>query len=268
MKKRRLTARTAEKHILYQKSVQSPDRDASFLSRHYRKITGRPLRIFREDFCGTAILSCEFVKLHRENRALGVDLHGPTLAWAREHNLTKLTDDQRKRIKLVRQNVLHVQRPKAELIAALNFSYWVFKTRPDLRAYFRNARRSLVSGGVLVIDLYGGSEAQAELEERTRTGGFTFVWDQAKFDPLTSHTLCKIHFEFKDGSRIRNAFVYDWRLWTIPELRELLSDVGFRDIHVLWEGTDLKTNGGNGAFRRVNRGHADPSYVTYVVGRA
>ncbi len=268
MKLNRLTARTAEKHILYQKSVQTPDMDARFLSRHYQKITGKPLRLLREDFCGTAILACEFVKLHRGNRALGVDLHGPTLGWARRHNLAKLTGEQRQRITLIRENVLNVRSAKAELIAALNFSYWIFKTRGDLLAYFRNTRRSLVGGGVFVIDLYGGPDAVSELTERTRVGGFTYVWDQAMFDPLTSQMLCKIHFEFKDGSRLRDAFVYDWRLWTLPEIQELFRQAGFRDIHVLWESTDLKTCKGNGIFRRITRGRADPSYIVYVIGRA
>jgi len=264
----RLTARTADRHILYQESVQSPDVDARFLSRRYRALTGKPLRLFREDFCGTAVLSSEFVKRHRDNRAIGVDLHGPTLAWGREHNLAKLTEEQRRRVTLVRGNVLSVRRPKVQLIAALNFSYWVFKTRRELLAYFKNARRSLVKGGVFLVDLYGGPEAQTELVERTRMRRFTYVWDQARFDPMSFHTLCKIHFEFPDGSRMRDAFIYDWRLWTLPELRELFEEAGFRDVQVLWEGTDPKTDRGNGVFRRILHADADPAYIAYVVGRA
>jgi SAM-dependent methyltransferase len=268
MEKRRLTARTADKHVLYQGSVQDPECDAAYFDRYYQRVTGRPLRIFREDFCGTAALSTEFVRLHRDNRAIGVDLHGPTLAWARQHNLSRLTPEQRRRITLLRKNVLAVRRPRAQMIAALNFSYCVFKTRPGLLAYFRNARRSLTKGGLFMIDLHGGPEAQEERPERTRMRGFTYVWDQARFDPLSFHTLCRIHFEFRDGTRMRNAFIYNWRLWTIPELRELFEEAGFRDIHVLWECTDLKTGRGNGIYRRISRGHADASYIAYIAGRA
>jgi len=268
MGKRKLTARTADKHILYQLSVQSPDTDALFFSRHYRKITGRSLRSFREDFCGTAVLSCEFVKLHRDNRALGVDRHGPTLAWARKHIIANLSPDQRRRITLVRENVLGVRRPRVELLAAVNFSYWVFKTRREMLAYFRNARRSLVGGGVFVVDVYGGSEAAMELEDRTRLRSFTYVWDQARFDPVTHEILCKIHFEFKNGARLRNAFVYDWRMWTLPEIQDLFREAGFRDVHVLWENIDHKTDKGSGVFRRVSRAHPSPSFIAFVVGRA
>ena len=263
-----LTARTADKHVLYQRSVQSADVDVEFLSRRFQKLTGRPLRFFREDFCGTAILSCEFVKLHRDNRALAVDIHGPTLEWGRAHNVSQLDHSQRRRISLRRANVLSVRQPKVDLIAALNFSYCVFKDRAGLLAYLRNARRSLVNGGFLVVDAFGGSRTQLELQERSRVNGFTYIWDQAQFDPITHRILCKIHYEFKDGSGLRNAFVYDWRLWTLPELRELFAEAGFADVHVLWEGTERKTNKGNGVFRRVARGIADPSWIAYVVGRA
>ena len=268
MKKQMLTARTTDRHVLYQESVQDPEGDAAYVSRYYKKLTGRELRLFREDFCGTAILSTEFVRIHPENRAIGVDLHAPTLAWARRHNLSKLSPEQRRRITLLRKNVLAVCRPQAQMIAALNFSYCVFKTRPGLLAYFKNTRRSLKRGGVFMVDLHGGPEAQEELLERTRLQGFTYIWDQARFDPLSFHTLCKIHFEFRDGTRMRNAFVYDWRLWTIPELRDLFGEAGFRDVHILWESTNLKTGRGNGIYRRITHGHADSAYIAYVVGRA
>jgi len=42
---------------------------------------------------------------------------------------------------------------------------------------------------------------------------------------------------------------------------------GFRDVHVLWEGTDSRTWSGNGVFRRVRRGEVCPAWIAYVVGR-
>jgi len=269
----RLTARTADKHVLYELSVQGPEDDSKFFARHFKKCTGRPMRRFREDFCGTSILSCHVVKNHRDNHALGVDLDQPTLDWGHKNNLSKLTEHQRDRVKLVRANVLDIQEPKSDLIVALNFSYCVFKTRQTLLEYMKNARRSLVPGGLLMMDAWGGSETQVEqTEEReidTEDGAtFTYIWDQADFDPLTYHITCKIHFEFDDGSRMRNAFTYEWRLWTLPELREILLEAGFKDIHVLWECTDQDTMEGNGVFRRIKRGDPDPAWIAYVVGVA
>jgi hypothetical protein len=66
---------------------------------------------------------------------------------------------------------------------------------------------------------------------------------------------------------MRDAFRYDWRLWTIPELTELFEEAGFRNIHVLWEGTDPKTNYGNGIMRRVARGHAEGAWYAMILGQ-
>ncbi len=256
-----------DKHVLYQESVQSPESDARFFSRYFKKQIGRPLRILREDFCGTALLCCEFVRLHKENIAVGVDLDAPTLRWGNLHNRSLLPPSMRERVHLARANVLDLRQPKVDAVAALNFSYSVFKTRRELSTYIKTVYRSLSKGGMLFLDAWGGGEVQFLLKEKRRLEGFIYVWDQAEFDPITHEILCKIHFEFRDGSRIRNAFVYDWRLWTLPELRELMSEAGFADVHVLWEGTDRKSRKGNGIFRRVRRGGNEKAWVAYVVGR-
>ncbi len=266
-KKAKPIARTADKHILYQESVQAPEEDAHFFARYYKKVTGKPLRMFREDFCGSAILSCAFVRRHRDNHAIGVDLDGPTLAWARKHNVSSLEPEQQKRISLIQGNVLDVRDPKADVIAGLNFSYSVFKTRTDFAAYIRNAFKALKPGGLFALDAWGGGQAQFLMKEKKKVKGATYVWHQADFDPITHHIVCKIHFEFKDGSRMKNAFIYDWRLWTLPEMRELMEDAGFQDIHVLWEGTDKETDEGNGVFRRVERGGDEEAWIAYVIGQ-
>ena len=63
-KKKALTARTADKHVLYQLSVQAPELDAKTYARWFKRYTGRDLRSLREDFCGTAVLACHHVKNH------------------------------------------------------------------------------------------------------------------------------------------------------------------------------------------------------------
>ena len=262
-----LTARNADRHELYQRAVQSPAVDAAFYSRYFERVARRPLRIFREDFCGTAVLSCHHVLRHRDNRAIGVDLHWPTLAWGRIHNVRKLLDErQRRRLTLLQQNVLDVRSPKADAIVALNFSYSVFKTRRQLAAYVRNGFRALRPGGVLFMDAWGGPDVLKRVTDRGRHRDFTYLWEQRRYDPISHEIECAIHFEFKDGSRLRDAFVYDWRLWSLAELRELYEEAGFRDVHVLWEGTDSVTGRGNGVFRRKERGDMDEAWIAIVVG--
>ncbi|HEX5052671.1 MAG TPA: class I SAM-dependent methyltransferase [Planctomycetota bacterium] len=266
-RKEGLTARTADRHELYQRAVQSPEADAECYARWFKKYSGRELRVLREDFCGTAALACHHVKRHRHNRAIGVDLHWPTLAWGRIHNVkTLLDEEQQRRLLLLQKNVLDVRSPKADVILALNFSYSVFKTRKELGAYITNCYRSLRPGGVLFLDAWGGPDVMQQKVDKSRRPGFTYLWEQRRYDPISHEIQCAIHFEFQDGTRLREAFFYDWRLWTLAELRELFDEAGFQDTHVLWEGTDARTGGGNGVFRRKERGDMDEAWISIVVG--
>ncbi len=265
-----LTAKTADKHVLYQLAVQAPADDCGFLARQFRRHAGRPLRVLREDFCGTALLSCQHVRRHRDNRALGIDLSRATLAWAERHNLAALTAAQRPRVQLVLGDVRAIRSPRADVGVALNFSYSVFKTRADMLAYLRAARDGLAADGMYFLDAWGGSDTQREITDRRRIREdghrFTYLWEQMSFDPITHRSRCAIHFAFDDDTALRDAFTYDWRLWTLPELQELMAEAGFADVHVLWEGTDPRTNRGNGSYRRARRGDADPAWIAYVVG--
>ena len=67
------------------------------------------------------------------------------------------------------------------------------------------------------------------------------IWDQKAYNPINGDMLCHIHFSFPDGSKIKKAFTYDWRLWTLPEIRELLLEAGFQRATVYWEGTNEET---------------------------
>ena len=271
---RPLMADRADPHALYEKSVQSPDYDVPFFAQYFEKYTGRPLRLLREDFCGTAALSAYFVTQHPENHAVGIDLDWPTLNWGMKHNVSPLPVDQQNRLTLIHGNVLDPHSSQVQLAMALNFSYMIFKDRPTLLQYFKRAKESLQPGGMLILDIWGGSESQV-LQEEPRDidnpeddgiGDFTFIWDQDAFDPTTYFCTMRMHFTFQDDSEMRNAFVYDWRMWTMPEVMELMNEAGFRDVHFLWEGTNRKTNEGTGTYHRVEKGEADLAWVTYIVG--
>ena len=74
----------------------------------------------------------------------------------------------------------------------------------------------------------------------------------------------QVEATFPDGTKLRKAFTYDWRLWTIPEIRECLADAGFRRSHVYWEGTDHATGEGDGTFRRTTVGEACGGWIAYI----
>jgi SAM-dependent methyltransferase len=258
-------AATADKYDLYVRSVQSPEVEVSFFDRAYRRQYGRRPTILREDFCGTAAVCYEWVKSSRERRAVGVDLDPEPLAWGEKRYASKLTPDQASRVRIVKGDV-RTTNTKAEIIAAQNFSYFCFETRESLKAYFRHVRRCLTKEGMLVLDVLGGSEVlEDNREEETSFGKFKYVWEHLDFDPITHHCSYAIHFRFKDGSELKNAFQYEWRLWSLPELRELLAEAGFSSSEVFWEGTDRKTGEGNGVYRRRERGDADPAWIVYLV---
>jgi SAM-dependent methyltransferase len=273
---RKLNARTADRHILYEASVQCVEADIDFFERVFKKKRKRPLRYLREDFCGTAALACEFLRRHPDNTAIGVDLDQPTLDWGIRHHVSRLGDAAR-RLALFNEDVRTVRTPPVDLVAALNFSYSVFKTREELRLYFSQVRRSLNEEGVFILDAFGGTDAMDELEEdRKITSGtlpdgtplppFVYVWDQAKFNVVNHHILCHIHFKFHDGSRMKRAFTYDWRLWTLPELQEILLEAGFAKAEVYLEGWDDEEDEADGIFRRRKQFENMAGWVGYVVG--
>jgi SAM-dependent methyltransferase len=227
-------------------------------------LRGRPARVLREDFCGTAALCAEWVKLSPRNQAYGIDLHRATLEWGIRQHIVPLGKPAA-RITLIHQDVREPVAFQADVVAAFNFSYFVFKERMVLKEYFASVRRHLKPGGILYLDLYGGPEAMEMREERTEFEGFTYVWDQDAFNPITHEVTNHIHFEFHDGSVMRRAFTYKWRLWQTPELRDLALEAGYRDCIVYWEGTDHTTGEGNGIYRPSRKGDSSPAYVSYVL---
>jgi len=265
-------AELSDRHLLYQHSVQDVEAEIDFVEQTWSELRRRPARLLREDFCGTANTSCEWVRRSEYNHAVGVDLDPDVLEWGRIHNLAKLTADQSARVQLMQENVLHARPGLVDIILAMNFSYYLFRQRDDLREYFQNALDGLVSDGILFLDAYGGYEAPMVLTEprECRTGDgqvFTYIWDQASFNPIDSCMTCHIHFTFADGSRSDKAFSYHWRLWTLPEIREILYEAGFAKVDIYWEGTDQQSKEGNGIYMPSETGDADPGWVCYIVAQ-
>lgn len=261
----RFTARTADKHTLYQLAVQSPREDVDFLARVYRSLRGAEALHMREDFCGTALLCAAWVRGRNQRTAEGFDIARATLEWGRAHNFAPL-GERAQRIRLHAKDVRAPSARRPDVRCAQNFSYFIFKRRSELLDYFARARRDLAPRGAFVLDIYGGPDAmEEEEEEREIEAGFTYVWDQRRYVPATGDYEAHIHFRFRDGSQLQRAFSYDWRLWTLPEVKDVLHDAGFRHVDSYWEGTDEAGEGGNGIFRRSKRGENCPAWVTYLV---
>jgi len=262
--KRPTMAEQADIHELYEESVQNVENEVEFMQSTFRQLRGREAYLFREDFCGTASAACQWVRQGREYQAIGVDIDPAVLEWGRKNRVGRLPAADQARVSLIESNVLTVETPKVDLVAAFNFSYWIFDERATMIAYMRRCNEALKDDGVLFMDLFGGSEAFEETREKTKYDNFTYIWDQAEFHPVTNHMQCYIHFKFPDGSKIKRAFSYSWRLYTAPELRDMLLEAGFGRVTVYWEGED-EDGEGNGEFSPEPRGEADLAWIAYIV---
>ncbi len=278
--KRPTMAEQADIHDLYQRSVQSPEADCELFTGFYKALRGKTPKVLREDFCGTALLSTTWCLGDPQRRAIGVDLHGPTLEWGRTHNIAPNAKKLGNRLTLVQGDVLEVEGlAKADLIAALNFSFCVFKQRAVLRRYFERAHAGLGKDGLLILELFGGTKA-IDLDKEVRDlDDWVYIWEQESFNPITNEILCHIHFEFEDDSEIQRAFTYDWRLWSIPELRDLLEEVGFARVRVYWEKVEEEAEDddddddddddrmlhGTGEYEEITEVEQQDSWLVYLV---
>ncbi len=263
-KKKETLAQSADRHDLYQKSVQEPEADVRFMRRVFKKLRGRKALVMREDFCGTGYLSCTWANANKELSAFGVDIDPDPLAWGEKHNRAPLKDSVKSRVELLEGNALDVHSRKADIVCALNFSWFCFHTREELLRYFRAARENLEKDGIFVLDIEGGPEAQNLLEEERELDGFNYVWDQDAFDGIQSLTNCYIHFRFPDKSEYTRAFSYHWRLWGLAEARDALIDAGFSRTEVYWEGSD-DDGEGNGVFTHREKALNDEAWIAYLV---
>ncbi len=265
-KKHPTMAEQADIHELYEISVQNVEHEVEFLQNTFRSLAGRTAHLLREDFCGTASASCQWVRQGKEFQAIGVDIDPNVLEWGRQNRVGRLDTEDQARVSLIQSDVMNVETPPVDVLVAFNFSYWIFDTREMLLAYFKRAYDALKDDGVFFCDMFGGPESQEETKEKTKhkKHGFTYIWHQAEFHPVTNYMRCHIHFRFKDGSKLKKAFTYEWRLYSAPELRELLLEAGFRKATVYWEGED-EDGEGNGEFTPDEEGEADLAWIAYIV---
>lgn len=263
-KKKPTMAESADIHELYEQSVQNVENEIEFLQTTFQQLRGRKAHLFREDFCGTASAACEWVRQGPNHKAIGVDIDPTVLDWGRRNRVGKLQTKDQARVQLIESDVLTVETPPADLMAAFNFSYWIFEERATMLQYMRRCFAALKDDGVLFMDMFGGPDSFQETREKTKHDDFTYIWDQAEYHPVTNHMRCHIHFKFPDGSKLKKAFTYEWRLYTAPELRDLLLEAGFSKVTVYWEGED-DDGEGNGEFAPDAEGEADLAWIAYIV---
>ncbi len=252
-------AESADKHRLYELSVQSPHVDVELLQQIYRQARGKKARRLREDFCGSAATLRAWLEQGPRYTGEGCDIDSATLRWAQENHFPSAAgrNSRRRRAMLRLADARESSAIAPDIRCAFNFSYWIFRERETLLAYFRGARDDLAAGGVLALDVHGGGEAFSEQEQITDCGDFDLICHQTGLCPVDNSADLALHFRFPDGSQLRGAFEYRWRIWSMPEIIDLLREAGFADIRVFWCIEEKRQT----RYELTRLGYNDPAWV-------
>jgi len=233
------------KYDLYERSVQDPEYDIELFNKIYDELTvKKEAQSLREDFCGTFWLSSLWVKQTDQHLAYGIDLSPEPTDYGKEHHYKKLTKDEQARLSIENTDVRNITEKKYDLIVACNFSYFIFKQREELKKYFNSVYQSLDSDSLFIVDHFGGPDNCGDtMEDKTiehpHLNNFRYEWEQISWNPVTNESVFHINFANKrKGLNTDGAFVYDWRLWSIREVREIMEEVGFAKSYCYWEDDD------------------------------
>jgi hypothetical protein len=206
----------------YERAVQAPRETLALLVHEHG---GAPLRL-GEDFAGSAALARAWVASDARRSAIAVDLDAQALARAANVE----------RLQALVADVRSVRHAPVDVLHAGNFSLGYLHSRQELLEYLRNAATRVCEGGVFACDTFGGASA-FQLGGATRAhtlpdgAVLTSIWRRRAADPRTARVENVLSFRIvRDGelvARLDDAFVYCWRLWSISELSDALSECGF-----------------------------------------
>ena len=57
--------------------------------------------------------------------------------------------------------------------------------------------------------------------------GFSYFWDQTYYSPVTHFGKFHIHFKRRGEKKRQKVFSYDWRMWGLAEIKDILEEVDF-----------------------------------------
>lgn len=255
--------RPLDRYDLYELTVQSAPAAAALL----RAIHGGSPQILGEDFAGTGAVSRAWVARAGGGggaSAIAVDTDPEALKRAATPGVTMMCADVR------------AAKAPADVIFAGNFSIGYLHERAELIGYLRHARGRLRPGGVFVCDTYGGESAFLRghvHREHPGPGGrrIRYTWEQREADPLTGMVTDVLHFRVQQGREIelelRDAFIYRWRLWSVPELRDAMHEAGFARTEVYDKVPDAQDDAGEVYVQPAEAEDLEASFIVCVVGR-
>ncbi|MGI9317519.1 MAG: hypothetical protein ACR2QW_09330 [bacterium] len=249
----------ADKHLVYQQMVQSPEADIELLQSIYQASRGCKASHLREDFCGTGFTLACWIAQGDSYSGEGFDIDPEPVAWGWQNNFTVL-GNAASRATLHLEDVRAPSQSPPDIRCAFNFSYWIFSERSEMLGYFKAAHQDLADHGLFIIDVTGGTESLDEDPFESEVGEITCIWQQQNYSPVDHTAELTLRFRFADGSEIEPPYQYRWRVWSIPELKDLLMEAGFRHTAVWWQDDEREGNG----YHTTDRGHNEPCWVACI----
>jgi SAM-dependent methyltransferase len=231
-----------------------------------RAIHGRDPKLLGEDFAGTAALSRHWIANVAGGEAVAVDIDAETLGVAGTHpKLQTIVGD------------VHRVNAKVDCLFVGNFSIGYLHTRDDLIKYLGHAKSRLKENGVFVCDTYGGETAyirgNSDRDVPLQNGLICkYRWEQREADPISGMVTNAIHFRVFAGDEViadmHDAFIYRWRLWSLPELSDAMLQVGFVSTDIYSNLPDAVDDEGDAFAEPIT----DPdwlgdSFIVCVAGR-
>lgn len=206
----------------YERSVQSATDSLALLLHEH----GGDPRTLAEDFAGSAALARAWAASAATRTALAIDLDAQALAHAAGVE----------RVQGLVADVRAVRHEPVDAIHAGNFSLGYLHTRAELLAYLRRVAARLRPDGLFACDTYGGASAfelgvSARVTYLADGRKLTTLWERRAADARTARVENVLGFRVElEGDVVAllpEAFVYRWRLWSIPELADALEECGF-----------------------------------------
>ncbi|MBX9735640.1 MAG: hypothetical protein K2X32_01830 [Phycisphaerales bacterium] len=270
------------RHDLYEICVQRPEALIPLL----RAIHAGEPKVLGEDFCAGAACARHWVKSIPAGVAYVADIDPEPLRRVRAWHVEQ-TPEVARRLIAKRLDVLKKSASGARSCDVLftgNFSIGEIHSRDDLVSYLNRSRNRLKRNGVLICDTYGGETAFTRgsvqrihpvppaLTGSRASTRVRYTWQQRTADPLTARVENAIHFRVEQGGEIvqelTDAFVYHWRLWSVPELRDAMLEAGFRRVEIYAQLIDAEDSEGNAYAHPVtDPSELDESFIVCVVGR-
>ena len=100
-----------QKYDFYERSVQNAEGEVEFMRTEYKRFYGHSAFVFREDFCGTGAMSCNWAEQDKNCEAYAVDLDPEPIKMGHVRHFSKLDKSQQKRVHYMQKNVMSVKTP-------------------------------------------------------------------------------------------------------------------------------------------------------------